>query len=224
MGHEDSSSDESDALRDDQHLPFAAAFKKTKSLRSVPWLGLFSQSILLQWRGVVFCDLIPNSGTPAPDTPFCLRFGLTLVVGHSGKVNKKGKVPTIKDLLANQEVLLAVVKGTEGRPHISAGVLKRAILAFYSSCSLFPLGLVAELPAVDQWAEKSAKALKRLASRLRRLMKRSHTAKSKAFSSMKQRARECGWDTLRNTSKDPESCPMGFYSSWRWFQSLGSKV
>lgn len=103
MGHEDSSSDESDALRDDQHLPFAAAFKKTKSLRSVPWLGLFSQSILLQWRGVVFCDLIPNSGTPAPDTPFCLRFGLTLVVGHSGKVNKKGKVPTIKDLLANQE-------------------------------------------------------------------------------------------------------------------------
>ena len=60
------------------------------------------------------------------------------------------------------QAILAIVKGSRGEPRISRRVLKRAVLHFYSQHRLFPRGVVAELPAVQSWAEKMAKALKRL--------------------------------------------------------------
>ena len=46
---------------------------------------------------------------------------------------------------------------------MSEKVLSKAILHFYSHHRLFPCGVVAELPAVQEWALKQGKALKRLA-------------------------------------------------------------
>jgi len=59
-------------------------------------------------------------------------------------------------------VLLAVVKGSAGRARLSDFVLQRAVLQFYSSNKLFPSGVVAELPSVQEWSLKVGKALKRL--------------------------------------------------------------
>ncbi len=59
-------------------------------------------------------------------------------------------------------MLLAVVKGSAGRARLSELVLQRAILQFYSSNKLFPSGVVAELPSVQDWSLKVGKALKRL--------------------------------------------------------------
>ena len=61
------------------------------------------------------------------------------------------------------QVILACVRGSQGHPRLSHRVLKRAILQFYSQQRLFPAGVVAELDAVQQWATKNGKALKRLA-------------------------------------------------------------
>ena len=60
-------------------------------------------------------------------------------------------------------MLLAVVKGSQGRARLSEKVLQKAILHFYSSQKLFPSGVVAELPSVQEWSLKNGKALKRLA-------------------------------------------------------------
>lgn len=61
-----------------------------------------------------------------------------------------------------QQVLLAVIRGSGGKARLSHRVLKRAILMFYSQERLFPSGIVAELDAVQEWARKNAKAIKRL--------------------------------------------------------------
>ena len=60
------------------------------------------------------------------------------------------------------QVILAVVKGSQGKCRMSAYVLKRAILHFYGKCRLFPKGVVAELESVQDWALKTGKALRRL--------------------------------------------------------------
>ncbi len=65
------------------------------------------------------------------------------------------------------EVILATVRGSMKRvrntaPQMSAYVLKRAILVFYAKCKLFPAGLCAALPAVDDWALKCGATLKKL--------------------------------------------------------------
>ena len=59
-------------------------------------------------------------------------------------------------------MILAVVKGSQGKCRLSAYVLKRAILHFYSKGKLFPKGVVAELESVQDWALKTGKALRRL--------------------------------------------------------------
>ena len=61
-----------------------------------------------------------------------------------------------------KQVVLAAIRGSEGKARLSHRVLKRAILMFYSQERLFPSGIVAELEAVQDWARKSAKAIKRL--------------------------------------------------------------
>ncbi len=48
---------------------------------------------------------------------------------------------------------------------MSEKVLSKAILHFYSHHRLYPTGVVSELPAVQDWAVKQAKALKRLVPR-----------------------------------------------------------
>ena len=60
------------------------------------------------------------------------------------------------------EVLLAVIKGANGRSHLSHHVLMRAILHFYTQHRLFPNGVVAEMSSTQEWAVKMAKALKRM--------------------------------------------------------------
>ena len=60
------------------------------------------------------------------------------------------------------KVLLAVIKGANGRSHLSHHVLKRAIPHFYTQQRLFPNGVVAEMVSAQEWAVKMAKALKRL--------------------------------------------------------------
>lgn len=47
---------------------------------------------------------------------------------------------------------------------MSKYVLQKAILQFYSECGLYPAGIVSELPSVQEWALKSARAIQRLAS------------------------------------------------------------
>ena len=64
------------------------------------------------------------------------------------------------------QVVLAVVKGLNGRTRASAYVLQRAILEYYSSSKLFPSGVVAELPAVQTWSLKHGLALKKLDTHL----------------------------------------------------------
>ena len=64
------------------------------------------------------------------------------------------------------QVILAVVKGLQGRTRASAYVLQKAILDFYSGCKLFPSGVVAELPSVQTWALKHGLALKKLDTHL----------------------------------------------------------
>lgn len=48
---------------------------------------------------------------------------------------------------------------------MSEKVLSKAIKQFYSQNRLYPAGVVSELPAVQDWALKQAKALKRLVPR-----------------------------------------------------------
>lgn len=60
------------------------------------------------------------------------------------------------------QVVLAAVKGARGNPRMSRFVLQKAILHFYSECRLYPLGIVSELPSVQDWALKCAKAIVRL--------------------------------------------------------------
>ena len=60
------------------------------------------------------------------------------------------------------QALLAVVKGSGGKSRLSKKVLQRAILMFYAQHRLFPVGVVAELPCVQDWSLKHALALKRL--------------------------------------------------------------
>ena len=59
-----------------------------------------------------------------------------------------------------------MIKGNElaGRSgsRVSAYVLQKAILHFYTTCRLFPAGVVAELDSVKDWSLKCAKALRRL--------------------------------------------------------------
>ncbi len=117
------------------------------------------------------------------------QVGMTLVIDHSGNVHKKKK-PTIKDILVNREawdsvekrlklfkhearefmgapwpceVVLATVEGLQGGCRVSAYVVQRAILQFYSECKLYPAGIVSELPSVQDWALKCGVAIKRLA-------------------------------------------------------------
>lgn len=62
----------------------------------------------------------------------------------------------------HHQAILAVVKGSQGNPRLSAYVLQRAILHFYTSCKLFPAGVIAELESVQVWSLKCGKALRRL--------------------------------------------------------------
>ena len=64
------------------------------------------------------------------------------------------------------QVVLACVKGLNGKTRASAYVLQQAVLQYYSDKKLFPSGLVAELPAVASWALKQGFALKKLATQL----------------------------------------------------------
>lgn len=135
------------------------------------------------------------------------------------------------------------MKGAGGKPRLSSRVLQAAILQVFTEQRLFPQGVYAEIPSVQEWAMRHAKALKRLvsrfhadfllylwlfvwravvpnsvfveqihglyivtiegciaappsrheASRLKRLVRRSKTAKIKDMTAVKALCRDCGW-------------------------------
>lgn len=119
---------------------------------------------------------------------------MTLLVDHSGKIKKR---PTIKDLVVNRDVVLSVVEGSLGRvhqtPQLSAYTLQKAILVYYQDQKMFPEGICAAQPAVEDWALANGVILKRLVSRFRRLMKRATGAKNKKLLRMKEKAQSMGW-------------------------------
>ena len=62
------------------------------------------------------------------------------------------------------EVVLAVVKGLEGHSRVSAYVIQAALLSYYTEVKLYPLGIYAEIPAVQDWALKYGVAIRKLVS------------------------------------------------------------
>ena len=79
------------------------------------------------------------------------------------------------------QVVLAAVKGSRGNPRMSRFVLQKAILHFYSECRLYPSGLVSELPSVQDWALKCAKAIVRLVLWLNPFFGRSYSLGASFF-------------------------------------------
>ena len=66
---------------------------------------------------------------------------------------------------------------------MSRFVLQKAILHFYSECRLYPSGLVSELPSVQDWALKCAKAIVRLVLWLSIFLGRSYSLGAIFFNS-----------------------------------------
>ena len=62
------------------------------------------------------------------------------------------------------EVVLAVVKGLEGHSRVSAYVIQAALLSYYTEAKLYPSGIYAEIPAVQDWALKYGVAIRKLVS------------------------------------------------------------
>ncbi|CAL1149067.1 unnamed protein product [Cladocopium goreaui] len=126
------------------------------------------------------------------DEPRMKSVGMTVLIDQSGHLFGKKKC-SIKDLIVNKEVLLAVVKALGDRPRVSAYTLQDALLGFYTEAKLYPSGVFSEIPAVQDWALKQAIGIKKLVSRLRRLMKRSSTSKHRKLTEVKAIARRSGW-------------------------------
>ncbi|CAL1135652.1 unnamed protein product [Cladocopium goreaui] len=137
-------------------------------------------------------------------TPRLREVGLTVLVDHSGKLFTRQKC-TIKDIIVNQEVLLATIKGANGKSRVSAYVLQKALLEFFTQFKLFPMGVYADIPAVQSWALKYAVAIKKLVSRFRRLLRRAPSSKYNKLSEIKQKAKDCGWCSKCDEEDDDDS-------------------
>ncbi|CAL1138118.1 unnamed protein product [Cladocopium goreaui] len=120
---------------------------------------------------------------------------MTLLVGKSGKLFSMHGC-SIKDILVNREVVLATIKGMNGNPRVSAYTLQKAILTVFQDLKLYPAGIYSDIPAVQSWALKYGVAIKKLVSRLRRLMRRSETSKYDKLTEVKRTARSYGWGEL----------------------------
>jgi len=59
-------------------------------------------------------------------------------------------------------VILATIKGACGKVRLSAHELAKALLHHYTKKKLFPAGVYADLPCVQDWALKHAVAIKKL--------------------------------------------------------------
>lgn len=59
-------------------------------------------------------------------------------------------------------MVLATIKGACGKVRLSAYVLQKALLHHYTKHKLFPAGVYADLPCVQEWALKHAVAIKKL--------------------------------------------------------------
>lgn len=143
--------------------------------------------------------------------------GMTVLVDHSGRLFTKRKC-TIKDIISNKEVVLSVVKAMEGHSRVSAYVIQDALLSFYTEAKLYPSGVYREIPAVQDWALKYGVAIRKLVSRLRRLMVRSSTSKHRKLTEIKRIARDYGWGKVKSNldtevsdseSSDPEAPELG---------------
>ena len=62
------------------------------------------------------------------------------------------------------EVILAAIRGSGGKPNLSAYTIQTALLQFFTEKSLFPPGVYADIPSVQSWALKYGVALKKLAA------------------------------------------------------------
>ena len=63
---------------------------------------------------------------------------------------------------AQLQVLLAVVQGCKGKSRVGAYTMQEALLRFFTLHKLFPSGVYAEIPAVQDWALKYGLAIKKL--------------------------------------------------------------
>ena len=72
---------------------------------------------------------------------------------------------TRSELRTASQVILAAIKGAKGHSRLSAYTIRKALLAVYTQKRLFPSGIYAEVPAVQEWALKVAVAIKKLVPR-----------------------------------------------------------
>ena len=59
-------------------------------------------------------------------------------------------------------MVLATIKGANGSVRLSAYTLQKALLFHYTQNKLFPSGIYADIPSVQEWALKYAVAIKKL--------------------------------------------------------------
>ena len=100
------------------------------------------------------------------------------------------------------EVILATIKGANGKSRVSAYTLQRALLEFFTECKLFPVGIYADVPAVQSWALKYAVAIKKLVTLL------SHSKFHSLF-----RVGVCSpssWSHIWVVSLNQKFCPSSF--------------
>ena len=87
----------------------------------------------------------------------------------------------------NQEIIESVLRQSKGKGRYSSLVFKEAILAFYNSHKLLPLGMSIDMECVRNWALKQAIGVVKLVSRFTRLMRGAKGSKSKALSALKEK-------------------------------------
>ena len=59
-------------------------------------------------------------------------------------------------------MLLAAIKGANGKSRLSAYDLQKAIMVFFTENKLYPTGVYSDIPVVQEWALKYAVAIKKL--------------------------------------------------------------
>lgn len=93
----------------------------------------------------------------------------------------------MKDLESNQEVIEAVLRQSKGRGRYSCVLIREAILGFYNTHKLLPLGMTVDMQCVVNWAQKQAIGVVKLVSRFTRLMRGAKGSKNKALNALKDK-------------------------------------
>ena len=91
------------------------------------------------------------------------KVGFSFLLDASGKLFKPHpKKPNLRDVEGNVEAIYAVMCVSKGSGHFSSHILKEALLQFYTSADLFPVGITADMAVIQTWALRQGLALQRL--------------------------------------------------------------